>query len=208
MVGSFMFDFDTATMSKCLKVPSEKFRDKLKSTLDDYMTTMKRELRDVPSREQVRTIFLKHCADALGVSPQLDEPSAAELEAIADQERELSDPDWTYRKGRKFVEGGVKISSERHLTESAHKARGGLLRVQLLSHGGMIDDVSITGDFTCLPETGVEQLAASLAGERLDPDGIAAAVADRIARMQLDLPGVEPQDFATAIMLAANAEGQ
>lgn len=208
MVGSFMFDFDTATMSKCLKVPSEKFRDKLKSTLDDYMTTMKRELPNIPSRDQVRAIFLKHCADALGVTPELDKPTEVELAAIAVQEKELSDPDWTYRKGRKFVEGGVKISAERHLTESAHKARGGLVRVQLLSHGGVIDDISITGDFTCLPETGVDALAASLAGERLDADSIAAAVADRIATLQLDLPGVEPQDFAAAIMLAANAESQ
>jgi lipoate-protein ligase A len=32
MVGSFMFDFDTETMSRCLKVPSEKFRDKLKAS--------------------------------------------------------------------------------------------------------------------------------------------------------------------------------
>ena len=30
MVGSFMFDFDTQTMVHCLKVPSEKFRDKLR----------------------------------------------------------------------------------------------------------------------------------------------------------------------------------
>ena len=44
MVGSFMFDFDTATMAHCLKVPSEKFRDKLRQTLDDYMTTMAKEL--------------------------------------------------------------------------------------------------------------------------------------------------------------------
>ena len=49
MVGSFMFDFDTATMARCLKVPSEKFRDKLKTTLDDYMTTMAKELAEVPT---------------------------------------------------------------------------------------------------------------------------------------------------------------
>ncbi len=208
MVGSFMFDFDTATMSKCLKVPSEKFRDKLKSTLDDYMTTMTRELAALPSRDTVRELFLKHCAGVLGVTPEFDQPSEAELAAIAAQEKELSDPEWTFRAGRKFVESGVKISADRHLTESAHKARGGLIRVRLLAHDGRIDDISITGDFTCLPETGVEQLAASLVGQRLDQDALAAAVAERIARLELDIPGVEAHDFATAIMLAAHAEGQ
>ncbi len=51
MAGSFMFDFDTEKMSKCLKVPSEKFRDKLKSGLDDYMTTIAKELEVAPSRD-------------------------------------------------------------------------------------------------------------------------------------------------------------
>jgi len=32
-VGSFMLDFDVETMARCLKVPSEKFRDKLRGTL-------------------------------------------------------------------------------------------------------------------------------------------------------------------------------
>ncbi len=120
----------------------------------------------------------------------------------------MSDPEWTFRAGRKLVESGVKISADRHLTESAHKARGGLIRVRLLAHDGKIDDIVLTGDFTCLPETGVEQLAASLVGQRLDQDALAAAVAERITRLELDIPGVEAQDFATAIMLAAHAEGQ
>ena len=68
MVGSFMFDFDTATMARCLKVPSEKFRDKLKTTLDDYMTTMTRELSTLPSRDDVKARFLKHCEAVLGVT--------------------------------------------------------------------------------------------------------------------------------------------
>ncbi|MEX0852332.1 MAG: biotin/lipoate A/B protein ligase family protein, partial [Bauldia sp.] len=136
MVGSFMFDFDTATMARCLKVPSEKFRDKLKTTLDDYMTTMTRELDQVPSRDRVKALFLKHCAAALGVTVAAAEPSAGELAAIAEQEAALSDPAWTRRQGRKFTELGVKIAAGTHLTESMHKARGGLIRAHLVARDG------------------------------------------------------------------------
>ena len=53
VVGSLMFDFDIATMARVLKVPSEKFRDKVVQSLTDYMTTMRRELGEPPPRERV-----------------------------------------------------------------------------------------------------------------------------------------------------------
>jgi lipoate-protein ligase A len=206
MVGSFMFDFDTATMSKCLKVPSEKFRDKLKATLDDYMTTMTKEMAQLPERDEVRAIFLRHCADVLEVTPHMDIATQAELEAIAAQERELSDPDWTYRKGRKLTEAGVKIAAGVHLTESAHKARGGLIRTHLLAQDGRIANLILTGDFTCLPEDGVDRLAAALTGVALNEQAVSDAAAKAIADLRLDLPGVEAADIATAVMAAAAQE--
>jgi lipoate-protein ligase A len=207
MVGSFMFDFDTATMARCLKVPSEKFRDKLKSTLDDYMTTMAKEMPALPDRKDVLDRFLRHCADVLRVEPQFDKPTPAETEAIAQQEHELADPEWTSRQGRKLNELGVKISAGRHLTESAHKARGGLIRTHLLALDGRIEELMLSGDFTCLPEDGVDRLAAALHGVPLEQEKLTAAVAAAIAELKLDMPGVSEADIATAIMAAAVAEG-
>lgn len=206
MVGSFMFDFDTATMAKCLKVPSEKFRDKLKQSLDDYMSTMRRELKELPTRQHVKKLFLKHIADTLEVEPVEDEPTAEELAAIAAREKELSSEEWTHRQGRKLTELGVKIAAGTHLTESMHKAPGGLIRTHLLARDGAIADLMLSGDFTCLPEDGVDRLAAKLAGVRLDQDEIARAAGEAIAELGLDLPGVAPADFATAIMGAVTTD--
>ena len=202
MVGSFMFDFDTETMSKCLKVPSEKFRDKLKSTLDDYMTTLVKELENVPSREELREKFLAHCADVLNVKPELSEATAEELAAIARAEAQLADPEWTYMQGRKFVEMGVKISAQTHLTESAHKAPGGLIRVHLLGREGKVGDLMIAGDFTCLPPTGVDQVALGLIGTDLNLKALEAGAAKIMQELGVDMPGVTSADIATAIMAA------
>jgi len=205
MVGSFMFDFDTATMAKCLKVPSEKFRDKLKTTLDDYMTTMTRELSKLPSRDEVKEKFLRHCADVLGVSPVASEPTAAEVRAIDAEEKALGDPAWTYRKGKARGELGVKISEGMHLSEAMHKARGGLIRTSLLARDGRIENLLLSGDFTCLPEEGVDRLAAALTGAELKQDALAGKIAGEMKRLQLDMPAVEPSDIATAIMAATSA---
>ena len=205
MVGSFMYDFDTATMARCLKVPSEKFRDKLRQTLDDYMTTMAKELSEQPDRDRLKQLFLANCAEVLKVDPVEDKPTAEELTAIEKAEAALSDPAWTYMQGRKLVEMGVKISEGTHLTESAHKAPGGLIRVHLLGRHGKLEDVMISGDFTCLPPDGVDRLAEALRGTDLDQDKLAGAADEAMKRLQIEMPGISGPDIAAAIMAAVQA---
>ncbi len=203
MVGSFMRDFDTATMAKCLKVPSEKFRDKLKSTLDDYMTTMLKELGEIPPREKIVTQFLADCAQTLNVETYQDQPSEAELSAIEQSETLLLDPEWTFVQGRKFVEMGVKISADTHLTEAMHKAPGGLIRVHLLGRDHKVEDLIISGDFTCLPPDGVDRLAQELVGVPLELEALKQAASAALEMLKIEMPGVSGQDIATAIMNAA-----
>ena len=202
MVGSFMFDFDTATMAKCLRVPSEKFRDKLRQTLDDYMTTIAKELDTPPAREALIERFLAHCADVLGVEPVISAPTDAELAAIERADAALADPEWTHTQGRKLVDLGVKIAAGTHLTESMHKAQGGLIRVHLVGSDGKVGDLMMSGDFTCLPPEGIDRVAGALAGVALDHAALSAAAGAAIERLGIEMPGVSPDDLATAIMAA------
>lgn len=202
MVGSFMLDFDTATMARCLKVPSEKFRDKLRQTLDDYMTTMVKQLGLVPDRADLKARFLRHCAEVLGVEPVIDQPSAAEWAAIRRAEAELADPDWTEVQHRKLVAQGVKIAADTHLTEAATKAPGGLIRINLLEREGRIADLVISGDFTCLPPEGVDHIAGQLAGIALTEETLLPAI--EAARAGYDLPGIASADLAGAILAAVH----
>jgi lipoate-protein ligase A len=166
------------------------------------MTTMTKQLEQVPSRDEVKALFLKHCERALGVTAVADEPTAAELKAIEAEEAALSDPNWTYQQGRKLVELGVKIAAGTHLTESMHKARGGLIRTHLLARDGRIAELMLSGDFTCLPPEGIDQLAERLHGATLEQGALTEAVAAGFKALKLDMPGVEPADIATAVMAA------
>jgi len=204
MVGSFMIDFDTAMMSKCLKVPSEKFRDKLRQTLDDYMTTIVKLTGSEPDREALKARFLTHCADVLGVTPTWSAPTEAELAAIAAAEVELADPDWTEVQKRKLVALGVKISADAHLTEAAHKAPGGMIRVNLLDDGGVVGDLVISGDFTCLPPDGADRLAETLRGTALNAEALTEAANQAIKTLEIEMPGVSAEDLSSAILAAVN----
>ena len=65
VVGSFMFDFDRATMARVLKVSSEKMRDKVAQALDEYMVTMHDLLPEVPSRDDIVARYVSRCEEAL-----------------------------------------------------------------------------------------------------------------------------------------------
>ena len=206
MVGSFMFNFDVETMARCLRVPSEKFRDKLRAGMHDYITTLTRELGQPPSRETVRDAFLERIRTGLQVEVTRDDATSAEEAAIAEQERELVDPEWTYQKGRQFVEKGVKIASGTHLTEGGHKADGGFIRARLMAKDNRIDDLLLSGDFTVFPEDAMDRVAEGLCGEPLERGRLTEAVGDLMQRVGMDAPGIEPSDIAEAIMASVHQE--
>jgi len=197
--GMFLFDFDTARMARCLKVPSEKFRDKLHKTLEDYMTSMRRLLPHVPARETVKALFLRHVSDCLNVIPEESVASEHEHGAIAEEAIRLSNPAWTSRTGRKFVSQGVKVAADTYLTEGASKAPGGLIRIQLLAREDRIVDIEISGDFTCHPPAGIESLADRLRGASLAASGLVETIAGIVDTLGLELPGVGPEHLAAAI---------
>jgi lipoate-protein ligase A len=198
--GSFLFDFDGATMARCLKVASEKFRDKLATTLEGYITTMARLLPAVPPRALVKERYLAEVAEWLGDELREGDPTPAERAAIAVRETTMADPVFVYQFGRRGVASGVKIAAGNHLTEGAWKAAGGLIRVVLLERDGTIADLDISGDFTCLPASGLVGLATQLRGVPVEEYRLTDAVSAAVAELGLDLPGVGPSDLAQAIV--------
>ncbi|MGE0119488.1 MAG: hypothetical protein AB7S71_08725 [Dongiaceae bacterium] len=203
--GMFLFDFDTGAMARCLKVSSEKFRDKLHKTLDEYVTSMRRLLPELPSRAAVKSIFLRHVADCFDVAPHESAPTESEEVAVAEEVVRLADPDWISQVGRRFAARGVKVAAGTYLSEGAYKAPGGLIRVRLLERDDHVVDIEISGDFTCNPSAGIARLADRLEGTSLSAPHLEDAIADAMTSVYLDLPGVDAGHIAAAI--AASRRG-
>jgi lipoate---protein ligase len=197
--GMFLFDFDGAVMARCLKVPSEKFRDKLRTGLEDYVTSMRRLLGEVPPRHEVARSFIAHAASCLGLAAAADTARPDEAAAIAAEERHLVEPQWRDRVGRKLVPAGVKLAAGVHLTEGCHKAPGGLLRARMLECDGAIVDLELSGDIDCRPAAGLLVLARQLRGTPLDDLRLVERIASLIERLGIAAPGVSAGDVAAAI---------
>lgn len=201
VAGSLLFGFDYELMARVLKVPSEKFRDKVYQTLNEYLTTIRRELGDrAPSWEEGKRVLVEELATALGAEVEWGELSDRELRVIEELDALLASDEWTYQRGG-LARAGVKIAEGVHVREAAHKAPGGLVRVTVRERDGAIDDLVISGDFFCYPPEALPALERSLVGTPLDEATIAERVARFLAERGARLPRVEPGDLAKAIML-------
>ncbi len=203
VVGSLMFTFDKKTMTRVLKVASEKMRDKIFESLEQYMTTMAEQLGQTPARAAAVQLYLERVAAALdaeivpGVWSAEEEALAQELDA------RFQSSEWLYQKGG-LRQPGVKISEDVRVVEAAFKAPGGLIRVTARLREGRIDDLALSGDFTLLPSFAVGALEQAVRGLKMTREGLSARLSEAYRALGIQSPGVTPEHFADAIM-AANA---
>jgi lipoate---protein ligase len=200
VVGSLMFDFNFELMARVLKVASEKMRDKIYQSLNEYMTTMTRELDQTPDYEPVKREYLRRCAEALNAALEIQEPTPAELAMTEEVEARLASDEWLCQKGGLRQTGAVKIHADVYLLEAVSKAPGGLIRATARLREGRIDDLTLSGDFTMLPAFAVGALEQSLRGVALEHGAVEARVAEFYRSLAVQSPGVGVEDWTTAVM--------
>jgi len=211
VVGSLMFDFNFELMSHVLKVASEKMRDKIHQSLNEYMTTMTRQLGYTPDRETVVKLYLDKVQAALGRPIVPSEPTARELALAEELDRQFTTDEWLYQKGGlRHAERGIKIHQDVRVQEAAHKTPGGLVRVTARMRDGAmgtsrIDDLTLSGDFTMLPQFAPGALELALRGTALEVNAVQARIGDVYRSLAIQSPGLTAGDLTNAIMLLAQS---
>ncbi len=204
LVGSLMFTFDKAAMARVLKVSSEKMRDKIFESLEQYMTTLAEQLDPLPDRDAVRDLYLARAAAALGREIVPGAPTAAELALAAELDERFLSEEWLYQKGS-LRRAGVKIHEDVHVVEGAFKAPGGLIRATVRLREGRVDGLELAGDFTVFPASAVGDLAAAAYGAELARAALIARFAAAYRDLAIQAPGVTPEHLADAVLAAAGS---
>jgi len=152
-VGGILLDFDYQAMSRILKVPDEKFRGKVYKTMEENLTTMKRELGIIPSREEVVSVLREKFEKTVGkLTPASLNPEI--LEKMRQIEAWMTSEEFLFKKTPR-IPGGVKIREGVELLYGLHKAKGGLIRTAEEVSESRIEDITISGDFTFYPKEGL-----------------------------------------------------
>ncbi len=199
VVGSLMFDFNFELMSKVLKVSSEKMRDKIFQSLNEYMTTMTRELGAKPNRDEVVALYIQKTSEALEREIVPGVPTEKELTIAAELDAQAITDEWLYQKGG-LRQVGVKIHEDVRVAEALLKAPGGLIRVTARLRDGRIDDMTLSGDFTMLPKFAPGALELALRGTALNAEAISTRIGEVYRTVKIQSPGVTPDDLTRAIM--------
>lgn len=200
-VGNLIVDFNYEMMSRVLKVPDEKFRDKVHQTLKENLTTIQRELGEEKARQwdeiRLNDLMAQEFQKLLGPMQPAIKDTALQAKMDECQTMLLSD-DWLYQKGKSNVSGrNIKIRAGVDMLHRVHKAPGGLIRAEYAVVDGCFESLHFSGDFFCFPSHAIEDLEASLNGQ---PVAEARNLLQAFyTRDSLEIPGVEVEDWLAVL---------
>jgi len=195
-VGNLIIDFDYDTMARVLNIPEEKFRDKVKSSIEENLTTIRRELREGYADRWNENMLNDMMAEEFGrlIGPMTagrkDALLVKKMETL--QETMMHD-DWLHQKGKRVDGRIVKIKSGLELVHKIHKAKGGLIRAEFFVEDGHYIDVSISGDFFCLPKNAVNRLGREI--ESSPVDNMPGIIRRFYSETNCELPGIDIDDW-------------
>lgn len=199
-VGGVLMDFDYQTMSKILKVPDEKFRDKIYKSMDENLTTMKRELGNMPYRDEVVRSLVHNYERLIGKLKSVNLTQKT-IDKMVELERWFTSDEFLYKKTPRIPKG-VKIREGVEILYSMYKARGGLIRTTQEVKNDVIEDIGISGDFQFYPKSELTGLEKNLKKTKRKERAIISKVEDFYDDYKIESPGVEPEDVTDAIMEA------
>jgi len=195
-VGNLIVDFNYEEMSRVLRVPDEKFRDKVHKTLKDNLTTIRRELGEERTEEWSEGALNSMMAEEFQKLVGTMEPSVktdALSAKMEDLGAKMAADGWLSRKGKKIPGRDVRIRTGLNIVQKAHKGPGGLIRADFEVIDGRFGEVSLSGDFFCFPQDGVRSLEMSLEGR---PKGEARkAIIEVYADREVETPGITVDDW-------------
>jgi len=199
-VGGILMDFNYKTMSKILKVPEEKFRDKIYKSMEVNLTTMKRELGRMPNREEVVRSLIGHYETLLGKLKPVTLTKDI-INKMIELEIGFTSNEFLFKKTPR-IPTGVKIREGVEILYSTYKASGGLIRTAQEVKNEMITDIDISGDFQFYPKSELTDLEQNLQQIKRKENIIISKIEDFYHKKKIESPGVEPENVSEAIMEA------
>ncbi len=192
---------DMDLFAKVAKIPPEKFSDKKAKSVSEWVTSVEAETARLPSKEEVRDVFVEAFEQEIGVK-LVEGEMTEEEKAIREKWRTRASSD----------EHTFKISSEKRfqspkedqeLLFGRFKGRKLIVSHLLLNSSGNIDDVMFSGDFYARPDAYLWDMEKSLIGlDARNENKLLKTIQETYSKPGWEIPMVDPEDFIKAINIA------
>jgi lipoate-protein ligase A len=208
LIGNVIYDIDTEVMVNVLKVPSEKFRDKMIKSLQKYMTSLTNELSDPPERSEIVDHLIEEYESLLDCTLTPGELSALEKDYLTPILSRLHSEEWLHKSSRRrerllsLVEAKcTKVAGGVMVCEASHKAQK-LIRITLESVNGRITDILISGDFFYEPAESLGELEEELKGMKIRKKLLTEKIETFLQTHDIQIAGITAKDLVEAIIRA------
>ncbi len=209
LIGNVIMDIDVKKFVSVLRVPDEKFRDKLASSMEMWLTSLKKELGYTPPREEVKEYLIEGYEKTLGIELEPGNLTEEEMEEWKGLIEEFKSDRWIYKKEfeherlLELITGKcTKVSEDVQVCEATYKAEK-LFRIIIEVSKGKITDVVISGDFFMEPYTALRLLERELVGSKLERDELSERVKSFFKKVGVRLIGAKPEDLIEALIKAS-----
>jgi len=203
LVGNMIFDFNFDMMVKVLKVPDEKFRDKVAQSLRERMSTILHETGSMPDRTKVKEDLIRLYEETLDIELVPGNFNSWEISKVNELKPKYMSDEWLHwRRGGRLDARTVTISATTRLGTSNYKAPGGLMRVTAEEVEGKLNEVVISGDFFMLPVDAISNLEMSLKGATVETSDLLKKINEAYSKFKIESPGVTPEDVESAVKQA------
>ncbi len=187
--ASVLADLDIGFMLQALRIPAAKLADKAASAVSERVTTVT-ELTGRPwDGPALRPVIAAGFAAAFGARLEPGEPSDRERTRAATLAADKYSSD-TWLADRSAALDGCG--------SARLKTPAGLATIYLTTHGDLVKNAIVVGDFNDLPPA-VLRMESSLRWHRLDDLSVASAIARSGAASAL---GVAPEQLVAAVLQA------
>jgi lipoate-protein ligase A len=205
LTGDIILDLNYGAMAKVLKVPDEKFRDKLARSMEEWVSSLKRELGYVPPRSKVKTLLIEgYEKNGIKLTPGVLTAEERRIFVEEVRPKHLS-REWLYMpelRHPKLLRRVVKVTGDVRVVEASYKTKK-MVRVTMEIAYNQIKDILLSGDFFMIPEDMLPKLEVELVGSPLNHRELSQRLKKFYERTKVQAPGVMPEDFVKAIMKAA-----
>lgn len=193
--ASVLADLDIGFMLQVLRIPAAKLADKAAAAVAERVTTVTRLTGSPWDGPALRPVIAAGFAAAFGAGLEPGEPAAAErqLAATLAADRYASESWLADRSAALDGSGSATL-----------KTPAGLATIYLTTHGDLVKNAIVVGDFNELPSA-VTELEAALRWHRLDDRSVADAVTGSGAGQALGVPAAQ---LVEAVLRAGRQAGE
>ncbi|UCG03074.1 MAG: lipoate--protein ligase family protein [Candidatus Heimdallarchaeota archaeon] len=204
LVGNFILDFPRKEMTQILKVPSEKFRDKVYKSLEAGITSFQDELGFIPNRNEIIEVYTKELETTLDIHLNPTELESETLELMQQLRSTYLTDEWKFQvahRGKNLIHK-VKIHASNYIVEGVHKSPGGLIQVICEFQGANLVDILISGDFWIYPDFILPQLEQHLHNIDLNTIDLESFIEAFLTSHNCESPGTTAADLSQSIQNA------